>query len=201
MKISKEGALAVVAFALLLSAFAPAANAEGGSLVSGLSPAKGPNDIGVIFNTNDILLGLGEYQGGLGAKIGWDKFALRGMFDFTINGSASAFAVGLGLTGEYHFIQSPVSPYLGLSVGAGYLAQSNVSTSVSFSVGPVVGVEVFMFDFLSLFAEYTITANFTSTTDSQTSQSTLDYLITTGMGNSAKLGIVIYFMRSEAKSK
>ncbi len=109
--------------------------------------------------------------------------------------------VGLGVTAEYHLIPGPISPYIGASLGAGYLTQTNVTSVVSFSVGALAGVEVFIADFLSVFAEYTIAANLSSTTDLATSQNTFDYLINTGMGNNAKLGIVIYFMRSDAKIK
>ena len=81
------------------------------------------------------------------------------------------------------------------------MKQSNVTSAVNFSLGALAGVEVFIFDFLSVFAEYTLAANFINTTDLQTSQSTFDYLINTSMGNNAQLGIVIYFMRSGAKAK
>ena len=84
-------------------------------------------------------------------------------------------------------------------IGGGYETQANVSSTLNFSLGAVAGVEVFIADFLSLFAEYTLEADFDNTTDFQTSQSTFDYLISTKMGNNAQIGVVVYLMRSGAK--
>ena len=60
-------------------------------------------------------------------------------------------------------------------------------------------MEVFLFDFLSVFAEYSLAADFTLTTNLQTAQTTFDYLVDTRMGNDSKLGIVLYFMRAGVK--
>lgn len=201
MENRNQGAILAAFFAVLLVVITPSAAAEGGSLIPNLSPAKGPIDLGLIFNANDLLLGLENYQAGLGVKIGWGKLCLRGLFDFTVNSSAEAFGVDLGVAAEYHLIPGPISPYVGASVSGGYMTQSNVTSALSFSLGAIAGVEVFIADFLSVFAEYGLVADFTSTTDLQTDENTFDYLINTGMGNNAKLGIVIYFMRSEARTK
>ena len=91
----------------------PFAMAEGDSLFPNLSPTKGSNDLGIIFNTNDLTLGLQSYQGGLGAKIGWGSLYLRGLFDFTVNGSSQSFAIDGGAALEYHLIPGPISPYIG----------------------------------------------------------------------------------------
>jgi len=190
--------------AILAAFFAlnpPFAGADGTSLIPNLSPTKGSTDLGIIFNTNDLVFGLQSYQAGLGAKIGWGSLSLRGLMDFTINGSSQSYAIDGGATLEYHLIPGPISPYIGAFVGGGYMTQTNVTSAVSFSVGALAGVEVFIFDFLSVFAEYAIEADFTNTTDLQTSQSTFDYLINTRMGNTAQLGVVIYFQRSGAKAK
>jgi hypothetical protein len=186
---------------VILIIITPPLSAEGGSLIPNVSTTKGPFDLGAIFNTSDLVFGLQSYQGGLGAKIGWGKFALRGLFDFTINGSSQSYAVDLGTTVEYHFIPGPISPYLGGTVSLGYMTESNVTSAFTCSLGAVAGIEVFVFDFLSIFAEYEVAADLTNSTDLQTSQSTFDYLIDTRMGNSASLGVVIYFMRSAAKTK
>lgn len=187
--------------AVLFALTPPFAVAEGSSLIPNLSPTKGPYDLGIIFNTNDLLFGLESYQAGLGAKIGWGSLYLRGLFDFAVNGSSQSFAIAGGATLEYHLIPGPISPYVGASAGLGYNIQGNVISAANFSLGALAGVEVFIFDFLSVFAEYTIAADLTYSTNLQTSQSTFDYLINTRMGNNMQLGIVIYFMRSGAKAK
>jgi hypothetical protein len=159
------------------------------------SPALGPNDLGLIFSTDNILLGLESYQAGLGVKIGWGKICLRGAFDFLINGASRSFSLNIGATGEYHLAPGPISPYVGGYAQIGYMYQGDLLCAFPFSIGAVAGVEVFIFDFLSIFVEYCLALDFTVTTDLQTSQTTFDYLVDTRLGNGAKLGIVLYFMR------
>lgn len=201
MKHGERTRIVMMVFGVFLTIVPPSVGAEGGSLIPSLSPAKGPCDLGVIFNTSDLLLDLESYQAGLGAKIGWGDLCLRGLFDFTVNGSSQSFALNVGAAFEYHLIPGPISPYVGASAGGGYMTQSNITSAATFSLGALAGVEVFIMDFLSVFAEYALEADFTNTTDLQSSQKTFDYLINTKMGNNAKLGIVIYFMRSGVKTK
>jgi hypothetical protein len=201
MKNETRKVILALNFLALLAIVPLPIEAEGGSLIPSLSAAKGPCDLGIIFSTSDILLGLESYQQGLGAKIGWGKLFLRGLFDFTINGSTQSFEIDGGATLEYHLIPGPISPYIGASTSLGYAKQGNVTSSVSFSFGALAGVEVFILDFLSVFAEYEVAALLSDTTETQTSQSTFDYLVNTRMGNNAMLGVVIYFMRSETKRK
>ena len=79
------------------------------------------------------------------------------------------------------------------------MRQENVVSTTRFSLGAIAGVEYFPFEFLSVFAEYAVAADFTITKDLQSSQTTFDYLIDTRMGNDSKLGIVIYLMRAMKK--
>lgn len=197
MDTRKRGIILVAFITIFLSINAASVVAQGDSLIPSVSPAKGPYDLGVIFNTNDLLLGLESYQAGLGAKIGWGNIFLRGLFNFTLNGSSNSYGLDAGAAVEYHLIPGPISPYVGASIGGGYMTQNKVTSVVTFSFAALAGVEVFVLDFLSVFAEYAVQADLTNTTDIQVSQSTFDYLIDTRMGNGAKLGIVIYFMRSE----
>ena len=201
MERTKRRAARVAFVMIFFAVLTTSAFAQGDSLIPSPSPAKGPYDLGVIFNTNDLLLGLESYQAGLGAKMGWGNFFLRGLFDFTLNGSSKSFGLDVGAAVEYHLIPGPISPYIGASIGGGYMTQSKITSAVTFSFAALAGVEVFVLDFLSVFAEYAVQADLTNTTDIQASQSTFDYLIDTRMGNGAKLGIVIYFMRSEANHK
>jgi hypothetical protein len=187
--------------AVLIALSPPFASADDGNSSQNLTPTKGSIDLGILFNTNDLLLGLQSYQGGVGAKIGWGSVCVRGLIDFAFNKSAQSFAIGAGTTFEYHPLSGPISPYMGASVGLGYDTQSNVASAVTFSLGALAGVEVFIFDFLSVFAEYSLAADLINTTDLQTSQSTFDSLITTRMGNNAQIGVVIYFLRSGTKAK
>ncbi len=183
-----------------LGAIAANAQTKAPSPVQKLDIAQGSCDLGLIFNSSSILLDLESYQAGIGLKIGRDKVSFRGLFDLVLNGASDSFSLNAGAGIQYYLLPgSSVAPYIGGSVGGGYMKQGDALSLVVLSVGALGGVEVFLFDFLSVFAEYAITADFTLSTDIPTSQTTFDYLVDTGMGNKSKLGIVIYFMRAMKK--
>lgn len=119
--------------------------------------------------------------------------------DFLLSSASSSFSVNAGATGEYHLAPGPVSPYLGAYAQVGYSLQENVIWTVPLSVGGVAGVEVSILDFISVFAEYCLAADFTFTTDLETSKTTFDYLVDTRLGNGSKLGIVVYLTRFPVK--
>jgi hypothetical protein len=193
--------LTCVCFSIaLLGAFAANAQTKASSPVQKLEIAQGSCDLGLIFNTSSILLDLESYQAGIGLKIGRDKVSFRGLFDLVLNGASDSFSLNAGAAIQYYLLPgSSLAPYIGSSVGGGYMRQGDALSMVVLSVGALAGVEVFLFDFLSVFAEYAITGDFTFSTDIPSSQTTFDYLVDTGMGNKSKLGIVIYFMRAMKK--
>jgi hypothetical protein len=194
MNNAKRLASAVIIF-FCLATVAVRAETQASSAPRKILPLQGPNDLGLIFSTGNILLDLESYQGGLGGKIGWGDLCLRGVFDFLINGASRSFSLNIGATGEYHLAPGPISPYVGGYAQIGYMYQDNLLFAFPFSLGVVAGVEVFIFDFLSIFAEYSLAFDFIVTTDLQTSQTTFDYLVDTRMGNGSRLGVVIYFTR------
>lgn len=166
-----------------------------------LKPAAGQYDLGLVFNTGNILLGPESYLGGFGAKAGFGELAVRGTFDLVLNGASQSFAVNLGAALEKHFLEGPISPYFGGAVEVGYMRQAATTAVFPLSVGGLVGVEVFVFDFLSVFVEYTLAADLTITTDLASTTTTFDYLIDARMGNDAKLGIVVYLQRAAPGKK
>jgi hypothetical protein len=160
---------------------------------------KAPTDVGIIFNTNSILLDLESYQAGLGAKLGWDDLYIRAFFDLVASGVSQTFALNMGATVEYHLLPEPLSLYVGGSLVSGYMTQENLTAATHFSLSAIVGVEYFPLEFISVFVEYALAADFTITKDLQSSQTTFDYLINTRMGNDSKLGIIIHLMRTMKK--
>ena len=184
----------------LVGAIAANAQTKAPSPVQKLDLAQGSYDLGLIFNTSSILLDLESYQAGLGLKIGRDKVSFRGLFDLVLNGASDSFSLNAGAAIQYYLLPgSSIAPYIGGSAGGAYMRQADVISMVVLSVGALAGVEVFLLDYLSVFAEYAITADFTISTDLPSSQTTFDYLVDTGMGNKSKIGIVIYFMRAMKK--
>jgi hypothetical protein len=166
---------------------------------SKLTPATGQNDLGLIFNSSNILLGLESYQAGIGGKMAWGNLALRGVVGLGFIGASQAFSVDFGLAIENHFLPGAISPYYGAFARVGYNLQPDVLSIIPFSVGAIIGVEVFLFDFLSVFAEYSLAATFTKTDDLITDESTLDWIIDAKMGNNSMIGVVVYFQRDKSK--
>ena len=184
----------------LLGTISANAQTKAPNPVQKLDIAQGSYDLGLIFNTSNILLDLESYQGGLGLKIARDKLSLRGLFGLVLNGASDSFSLNAGAAIQYYLLPgSSIAPYVGGSAGGGYMRQGNAISMVVLSVGALAGVEVFLFDFLSVFAEYAIAGDFTFSTDLASSQTTFDCLVDTGMGNNSRLGIVIYFMRAMKK--
>jgi hypothetical protein len=164
-----------------------------------LALPQGPYDIGVIFNTSNILLGLESYQAGLGAKIGRGDMAIRGVLDIVLNGSSGSFSAKAGAAYQYYPTPGTIRPYLGGSLALGFMHQRDVISMGTLSIAPIAGIELFPLDFLSVFAEYAVTLDLSLSKDLTTSLTSFDYLLDTGLGNNSRIGIVIYLMRAGKK--
>jgi hypothetical protein len=181
-----------------------------------LFPARGlfvgRRDVGVIFSTENILLDLQSYQGGLGVKIGLEKSTLRLDADVLLSTGLNPFSLTAGVVWEMHVLPGPVSLYWGPSARMGFTILTNKIDSDNWtqeiawevlSAGVVGGIELFIFDFLSVFAEYALVFNLSMNFDrvsvagSVSSTSELAYNLDLGMGNKAMLGFVIYLVRKK----
>lgn len=171
---------------------------------------------GFIFNASNLLLDLSEYQGGLGGKLDFGNVALRGLFSFELESTDSTsdtedVAVKLGLAAEVPFFDGRVSPYWGGFID-GTISRETTETSggdtsetqvLAASIGPLLGAEVFIFDFLSAFAEYGLAFRLSRATveteigGATSEDSTTNYALVTELGNAGSLGIVIYLTRKE----
>lgn len=196
VRIRQNLMVAIALAAILVPALAGAQTAV---ITSKLAPPVGAYDLGLIFNTSDILFDLDSYQAGFGVKRATPNLGLRGAFDFVWNGAAQSFAVKAGIALEKHLVTGAISPYWGGFVNAGYSHQTGVISAVPVSLGAMAGVEVFLFDFLSIFAEYCLAADLSLIIDHTSSTTTFDYVIDTRMGNDSRIGIVFYLQRMEAK--
>lgn len=168
---------------------------------------KQPN-WGFIFNTSNIFLDIESYQAGFGAKaILEDDLALRFLVDGYYSSSTDTFSISLGTAVEKHFRRQRVSPYWGGFIELGFMRQfeefdsDNWTENLHFplSAGVILGVEFFIFENVSLFAEYNLVfeGSITSSTYSESGVETeydpeFSYSIDTGIGNEAMLGIIIY---------
>lgn len=190
-----------------------------GALLSGqdagdrLKPATRNSDWGIIVNASDLLLDLESYQGGLGIKVGTDKLTYRLGVDVVIRDMFNPYVVSVALALEKHLLPGSVSPYLG-----GYLKGGTASlkaeidaanwqrtTVYPLSAGALIGVELFIFDFLSLFVEYDLAVTFsttvitTSVAGVENTQNDYDFALDLGLGNESRIGVVIYFARRPAR--
>jgi len=164
-------------------------------------------DIGVIFNTDDLLMDFESYQGGVGLKLSGEKLAYRILFDVFYSTASDSLASSLGFAIERHLATGRVTPYIGGYLTIGYAStKSEVSsdtwtktTSIPATAGGLFGVEVYLLRFLSFFAEYDLSAtmSYASTENSvagvESSDSTTDWTVQLGSGNQSKIGINIYF--------
>jgi hypothetical protein len=171
---------------------------------------------GLIFNT-DNLLDLESYQGGIGVKIRTgENSALRGLLDVYYSNSSNTFSTALGVAYERHFKPGKFSPYWGGMIQAGYTTLTSKidadnwtkNDSIPISGGILFGAEVFVFENISIFAEYgaCLTGIIKSTTVSVTGTVTsgdpsFDLNFDTGLGNDAKLGIILYLNNPPKKAK
>ena len=190
--------------------------AEEKSRISKIFLIEETSNTGLIFNINDILLDIESYQGGLGVKhFVNDKFAYRGSLDFSYADSSDTLIFNLGNSIEYHPIKGRVSPYFGGLVDVGlirYKTETDADnwtkvTTIPISAGPIFGVEVYVLNFLSLFAEYSMTVSYTTTITQQSVAGTVtedtdsDFGTEIGIGNNSKIGIVLYFYDIKRKEK
>lgn len=147
------------------------------------------HNIGFIFNLAGPLLKIDEsgdgIQSGLGIKYWLNrKIALRGLFDFYyVNDSTlstSELTIGLAASLEYHFTEGKVSPFTGVIAGT-RISTGTVNNLVLY-FGGLLGVEVELLDYLSLYGEYSLLAAM--------DEPILE--IDLGIGNSSQIGLVIY---------
>jgi hypothetical protein len=151
--------------------------------------ALASHKLGLIFNIGAPLITVGDYadnfQGGLGLKL-WlkEKVALRALLDLEyLNDSdldISDFTIGVGAGLEYHFLPRKVSPYAGLIGGT--RIQTGSVNEVALYAGGLLGAELFILDYLSFYAEYSLLM-------------TIDepqFSVDLGMGNASQVGVIIY---------
>jgi hypothetical protein len=162
--------------------------------------------LGLIFNASNILMDIESYQAGIGVKLRSGNSAFRFLADGFFTNSSMTMSVDFGVAYEYHLASARVSPYVGGFAAVGYTSQKTTvdadnwtqNTSTPISAGVLLGAEVFVTDFLSLFAEYQVAADITQTNVKISTDGTVaddpqnSFVFDTGIGNGSKIGIVIY---------
>ena len=94
--------------------------------------------------------------------------------------STSDLTIGLAASLEYHFTEAKVSPYTGAV--AGTRISTGTANNLALYFGGLLGVEVQLLDYLSLYGEYSLLAAM--------DEPILE--IDLGIGNSSQIGLIIY---------
>jgi hypothetical protein len=175
-------------------------------VAAGTAAGQEKRPFGIIFSTGSILMEIQSYQAGVGIKLPGDQVDLRLGADVFAANSFNTFSVGGGIAVEKHFRPGKASPYYGGFAHVGFTSQKDETdkdnwvqnSTLTASGGGILGVEFFLLENLSIFGEYALAADMSNittktTTDGKTEESS-DFSITidTRIGNSSKIGVVIY---------
>ena len=194
---------------MILMIFVGILSAQDSEASTGIDPAEQSEFVpGFIFNTNNLLLDFESYMGGIGVKLLYPDYALRLMVGAEYQTSTvNKLNLSLGFAFEKPFFKTKISPYAGVSTIIDFTQELNIidesnwtqTMTLASGVGGVLGVEVFLTDFLSFFAEYELLANVAWTRLSTSTDDIIgiptdavNYNIVTDLGNSGMLGVVIY---------
>ncbi len=197
MRAMKKAALIII----VLSLFA-GAGAQAQAKTAGMR-------FGMLFSVTGITLE--DLQGGFGASLTMDAMRFRAAADARFKDSnINPDELDLGLTGvfEYHLLKGQVSPYVGGFLGYRFEMDRNTVDAANWTAnidhiiggGPLAGVEFFILDNLSFFAEYELAFNVTFPiatvcTDGAVTDTPqeMEFLMDARLGNGAMLGITVYF--------
>jgi hypothetical protein len=201
------------AFLAFFLALAPCSIWAAGKYVSEpLQTTSGKYDLGFVLNAQNLLLDIESYEGGIGVKISKGKLVFRGAADLLINTDFNPFSITLGAALEKHFLPGPISPYWGVFAELGFtrlrteIDADNWSQQLTYPLtfGALLGIEIFVFNFLSLFVEFGlpvmlgIDATDESVAGSVTHSSKFLYNVDLGLANQSMIGVVIYIMRRKS---
>ena len=181
----------------------------------GLTPAFGQDDakpapertLGILFSTSNILMDIGTY--GTGVGLGWyrPENAIRAFGSGVASNSSSTLTTEAGVARVGYLDQARVSPYWIVSGSAGFLTQKSETgpdnwtrtTTLNATAGMGLGAEVFILDFLSVFADYQLLADVSRAQTRESvggavtqGEATWTYVIQTALGNTSRLGLAIY---------
>ena len=173
---------------------------------------------GVVFNIDlaggPFLPTFEEYQGGIGAKYYFtEKLAYKGLLSYQYINNSRSTSIALGNSVEYHLFDSRLSPYTGGVLNLEYVKSRSEVDELNWTeykvttltLGPVFGLEYVACDFLSFFVEYEILLKFISDRSRTSSGGVItetggnDFRVQSGLGNDAKIGMIIYFTRIARK--
>ncbi len=162
---------------------------------------------GIIFNTSNLLMDISGYQSGFGMKFRGEHFSLRTLLSMGYDSSTEVLDTTIGVALEKPFFTGRVTPFWGFSLEGGYVEDEGDmfdSTTLSAKIAALLGVEVYILEFLSVFAEYELGASVSRVEvdqDSGGGSDSTNHAFGTGLGNDASIGIVIYLEKHAIDSE
>lgn len=163
---------------------------------------------GLVFATDSILLDISSFNGGVGIVRRSDDTAIRATVGLLGTNRFDTLSTQLGFWYMKYLNTGRVSPYWNVFAKTETLSRTEEidaenwtrDSSLSFGGGLSLGVEFFLLDFLSLFAEYSLSAGLsgtravTSVAGEVTQEDyTWVYSVSTDIANAGAIGIVVYF--------
>lgn len=198
-------------FAVVLALAITATTAFGQELEQSAAPAAEPPPVewtpGLIFTTDSILLNVSSFNGGIGGVMRSDDTAYRAAVGALASNAFSTIALKLGFWYVQYYWSDRLSPYWDLFAGLESLSNTvhvdddNWTRDLSIDVrgGVAIGIEFFLLDVLSVFAEYSLSAMMsgTQTTTSVAGETSSDdfewtYAVGTDLAHGGALGIALY---------
>ena len=168
-----------------------------------------PPVLGFMFNAPNLLFDIDSYQGGVGARLRYPDFGIRALLSMAYGSTNSAIKARAGIVYTRSFHPGRVEPYWGVGVSGGF-DRERLGTDpdnytevdvLSGSAVAVLGAEVFVLDFVSVFAEYEVYADLNRTTIRQAvggvvtdGDPTTTFGFGLDIGNEAAIGITIYLI-------
>lgn len=188
-----------IAIAFLFLAFISFAQ-EDETPISPIAPTYG-----IIFNIGNILEGVESYQGGVGLKYDREQIHWRFLLDLYYDYGSNLFSSSIGASREYPLTADIISPYFGYNISTGFTYNKNESYdqkefTIPVNLSALFGCTWQLTDFLSVFAEYSLGIEYIfSSIISPYLEDEIEsnIIINTGLGNSGKIGIIIYFKDME----
>jgi opacity protein-like surface antigen len=174
------------------------------------APLEGTR-IGLVFCASAFPVAAMAYEGGFGAQIETSKLLGRAgaRFAFDDRGpDPSELGWGLSLAGGYRLAGGPASLYAGAFAEFSHSESKTTvdaddwTTSVASELGfgPLVGVELALLPNLSVFLDYELAFDFSFPSEIVSAGGTVtrndeevERLFATRLGNSALIGICVYF--------
>jgi hypothetical protein len=187
------------------------ASAPAAAAPKGAGPEDSALRIGLVFCSSAFPLVASAYEGGFGAQLTYGKLLGRAGARFLLDDRGvdpAKLGWGLGLLGGYRITGGAAKLYAGAFADYSYSEEKTTvdaddwtKTAVSeIGFGPVVGVELEILENLSIFLDYELAFGFAFPSETVSAGGTVtknaedtERLIETRLGNSALIGVCIYF--------